>query len=129
MIKSFKHGIRWQDHQHEQLLTTIAALNKSRRTLHEEEELVNALNFLEFYIHSHFELEERYMTDLEYPGKRRHILDHKDFIHRVSIFRRKALATKDPSELVTELCDWLKNHILTIDKELAGFLQEKKAEE
>lgn len=123
MLPKFSHGLLWQDFQHSQLLDCIDTLNQAREKSREAQEFERALDFLEFYIDSHFALESVYMASLKYPKKRMHELLHNDFVRMVALFRRRARVTNEPEALVAELCDWLKSHILGVDKELAEFIK------
>ena len=126
MDDNYKHGLLWQDHQHQQLLSAIYALNRKRDTALESSELKKTLAFLDFYVKSHFDMEEHYMESLGYPEIDAHQKQHAEFTEHVRIFRGKVKSSNDPSLLLTELCNWLKDHIMGVDKDLAEFIKAKE---
>ncbi|MHC4871520.1 MAG: bacteriohemerythrin [Planctomycetota bacterium] len=125
MNSTYKHGVMWQDHQHEQLLDCISSLNKVRDTEEEKEEFIKLINFLELYVKTHFDLETYYMKSLGYPDKDDHVLEHDKFTSMVVRYKRKAEKSQHSSELLTELCNWIQNHILEKDAKLAEFIIER----
>lgn len=123
MEDSYKHGILWQDYQHQQLLRAISALNKKRGTVLESTELKKTITFLGFYVKSHFDLEEYYMQSLAYPEIRKHKEQHAEFTEHIQAFKLKVRSSNDPGLLLNELCNWLQDHIMGIDKKLAEFIK------
>jgi hemerythrin-like metal-binding protein len=66
------------------------------------------------------------MKTLTYPEREDHLMEHSDFIAEISNIRE----SWDPKEYATMtvlkfLSRWLYNHILTIDKKLWKYIQEK----
>jgi len=123
MEEQFKHGLLWQDHQHSQLLTCIESLNKTRSTKLELTELENAIRFLEFYVKTHFEMETYYMQELNYPDTFNHQKAHEQFVRMLTSFKAKVETITDSSTIITELCNWVMDHILKTDKKLADFIK------
>ena len=119
----YKNGLLWQDYQHSQLLACISSLNKTRDTESELTELKKTVTFLEFYTKTHFEIEAHYMEVLAYPDTDRHKKAHEDFEHMVAGFKAELNSAKDSSTLITDLCGWIKDHILKSDKKLAAFIK------
>lgn len=106
----------WQDAQH-QLLFEILDLIK------EPGADTRVLEKLRDYTENHFALEEKYMEELDYPGRRAHVESHDRF--RIEI--DQLLGSEDPDPLfmdiiATYLTEWLKCHVFGVDKELEAFI-------
>jgi len=63
------------------------------------------------------------MEVLAYPDTDRHKKAHEDFEHMVAGFKAELNSAKDSSTLITDLCGWIKDHILKSDKKLAAFIK------
>ncbi len=124
MEEQFKHGLLWQDYQHSQLLTCIESLNKTRQTKLELTELKKAIVFLEFYVKIHFEMETYYMQELNYPDIFNHQKAHEKFVRMLTSFKSEMETIKDSSGIITELCNWVMDHILKTDKKLADYIKD-----
>jgi hemerythrin len=111
----------WQDAQHELLFELIDQIKEKQIDS-------SVFNKLHDYAEFHFSLEERYMEALDYPGREEHVAAHNRF--------RKELATMlaDHHEydealrksLSLFLREWLKRHVLGIDKKLEQFILDSK---
>lgn len=118
-------GVRWQDYQHEGLLTTIQQLASMI------EQDVAAAHFdvtrqsLHTYIEHHFGLEELYMKELHYEDRDAHLRAHDMFIHMTEALAQTAPdGTGDiiPIQLCYNLNRWILDHIGGPDKKLGTFL-------
>lgn len=107
----------WQDTQHQVLFELIEQLASDEADYAIIDRLVE-------YTENHFFLEEVYMEKLSFPGKDEHIQAHNKFRcelndlavnqHEYNQELRKALSVF--------LTEWLKRHVLGIDKELEAFI-------
>jgi hemerythrin len=112
----------WQDAQH-QVLFEILDLLKEPAADNE------VLHRLKDYTETHFALEERYMRELDFPGRIEHMQAHARF--RKEIAELLALEGKidDPFReiIATFLTQWLTLHVFGIDKELEAFILQSPA--
>ncbi|WP_051559870.1 hemerythrin family protein [Marinobacterium jannaschii] len=107
----------WQDTQHQELFRLIDQIR-------EDNVDIGVFRKLHNYAEFHFALEEAYMEQMEYPGREAHVAAHNKF--------RKELATmlEEHHEYDEELrhslslflSEWLKRHVLGIDKKLESFI-------
>ena len=107
----------WQDAQH-QVLFEILDLIKDSGTGSE------VLHKLRDYTENHFSLEEKYMAELDFPGREAHIRSHNRFREEIEILVQDG---RDPDPMFREiiatfLTEWLTRHVFGIDKELEEFI-------
>ena len=109
--------IIWQDTQHQVLFELIAKIK-------EEPFDPEILTRLKLYAEHHFILEETYMLELGYPHADAHIEAHDRFREEL-----EAMLETDPTmhrvlqvSLSDFLHEWLKLHVLGIDKKLEEFV-------
>jgi len=122
---SYNVGIDSVDKQHKHLIYLTNSLYNA--CLDDKAELDTAfkevMKELVEYVSFHFKDEERIMEEVNYPGLQEHKQIHQQFI-------KKILAAVDdyqkgkqfvPNSFVRFLRDWLFNHILVNDKEMAKY--------
>jgi hemerythrin len=107
----------WQDTQHQALFELI---EKIKEVPFDPEILVR----LKLYAEHHFILEETYMRELNYPDADAHFDAHQRFREEL-----EAMLGTDPTmgrtlqiSLSDFLYEWLKLHVLGIDKQLENFV-------
>ncbi len=110
--------IIWQDTQH-QVLFDILDLIKDPAADRE------VFYKLKEYTENHFSLEEKYMEELNFPGRAAHIESHNRF--REEIRELLGDGTLEPDAvfrdiIATFLTEWLTRHVFGIDKELERFI-------
>jgi hemerythrin len=109
--------IIWQDAQHQVLFEILDLIKEPGVD-------PGVLEKLRDYIENHFSLEEKYMEQLDYPGRSEHIESHDRF--RIEINQLLAAGDdKDPvfmDLIATFLTEWLTRHVFGIDKELEAFI-------
>ena len=113
--------IIWQDAQHQVLfgiLDEVKAPGAGNEVLYK----------LRDYSENHFSLEERYMIELDYPGRDEHVRAHDRFRSEVM----QLLEGGDPDALSREiiatfLTEWLNRHIFGTDKKLEEFILKSNA--
>jgi hemerythrin len=122
-------GVHEIDHQHQELFTRM---NNLLQAMHEgkgKEEIQTVMIFLDDYVVSHFGLEEKYMTQYDYPQFSQHQEQHQSFTNNFSKIKQEFESTGISSALVIQtqrkLSDWWENHITMLDKELGAFLSPK----
>lgn len=109
--------IIWQDAQHQHLFDLLDLIREPAAE-------VEVLERLLVYTTSHFALEERYMSELDFPGRSRHVAEHARFRAEVE---QLALDSNNHDPLLREfiatfLSEWLMRHVLGIDKRLEAFI-------
>ena len=113
--------IIWQDAQHQvlfELLDQVKTPEANSRVLYR----------LRDYSESHFSIEERYMIELDYPGREQHIKAHNLFRLEVE----QLLSKGEPDALFREiiatfLTRWLTSHVFGTDKKLEAFILQSGA--
>jgi hemerythrin len=107
----------------ERLITALRAGDRSQ--------VLPLLAYLEEYVGTHFDLEERLMRELRYPGREAHAAAHqgfrKDFGAMVREFRRSGPTALVALTIHNWLSDWLRMHLGGVDKELGAFVARSRA--
>ena len=107
------------DEQHKKLIgfinKTIYAMEHSDSTEELKEELEEMINFAQ----EHFETEENYMIEFDYPEYEDHYEEHYDFITKAIAYF--GMVVKGDyhkiNELIKYLKQWLVNHIQLCDRQ------------
>jgi len=108
------------DEQHKALVNTLADLLDAMWVGKGRDELNKVIDFLIDYVEEHFQTEELYMAEINYPALGPHMDIHKRFVKNVSDFSdelKKGNITSDTAiNVFFDTWDWLKKHILKEDK-------------
>ncbi len=111
----------WQDTQHQALFDLIDRIKEVPFD-------PDILHRLKLYAEHHFILEETYMRKLDYPHLEAHLDAHDRFREEL-----RAMMETDPTmheslqvSLSDFLHEWLKLHVLGIDKQLEDFILKSK---
>jgi hemerythrin-like metal-binding protein len=116
------------DEQHQELFRRGERLITALRAGHREE-IVPTLAYLEEYAIHHFELEERLMRELRYPGLAEHAAAHKafreDFAEMMKGFHRSGPTSYVALTVHNWLSGWLRSHLGGVDLELGRFLADR----
>ncbi|AWB10914.1 hemerythrin [Thermodesulfobium acidiphilum] len=115
--------------QHKELINRVNKLLDACNPGKGKQEIGETLNFLSDYVVEHFNSEEKYMKQYNYPGLNEQIEQHKYFVSYVGELK-KDFEQNGPSisltmKLSKNLVDWLVNHIMKVDKKAGAFLKEK----
>ena len=120
MIKT--SDLIWQDTQHQVLFKLIDEIK-----LEPFDRAV--LSKLQLYAEHHFILEEAYMVELGFPDTEEHIKAHDRFREELADMVETNLpinkALQDSLSLF--LSEWLRLHVLGIDKKLEAFILQSKS--
>ncbi len=127
-------GIEPIDEQHKELISRINNLVAAIRNQICKYTIGETISFLEDYVVTHFSEEERLMSSHDYPDCRQHIAQHKIFMRNFEELKRGLAlldgGTKPGSyDLSVEtnrvVVDWIRTHILHVDKKLGAYLKQK----
>ncbi|WP_319239112.1 bacteriohemerythrin [uncultured Propionivibrio sp.] len=115
------------DTQHQRLVEIANELNSAMHSGAGAEASGRVLNELVDYTVQHFGYEEGEMRKHRYPQSDAHKEAHRKLVEEVSAFKEKFDSGKAAIsiELMAFIRDWLLNHILKVDKELAGYLSRR----
>jgi hemerythrin len=85
----------------------------------------NSLNEMYDYARMHFQFEENYLAQLNYPNLIEHRRIHRDFENKIYMYIREIKAGKTMlnTSLIKVIRNWLVEHILREDKKYATFAQ------
>jgi hemerythrin len=122
---SLRVGVEAIDEQHQELFRRGARLVNALKA-GDRSEVEPLIRYLSDYVLSHFECEERWMAEAEYPGLEVHREAHRRFKDDLREMTRE-YQRKGPTPLVALtihnwLADWLKRHIGGADVELSRWL-------
>lgn len=118
-------GVRWQDYQHEGLLSAIRDLASMIERDAAAEQFAATIRYLHTYIEHHFGLEELYMKELNYKERDAHLRAHDLFIHMTEDLAQADRGSPGdivPIQLCYNLNRWILDHIGGIDRKLGAFL-------
>ncbi|MCB1853782.1 MAG: hemerythrin family protein [Halieaceae bacterium] len=112
----------WQDAQHQKLFEILDLLKEEAA----DREVVLRL---QAYTEYHFELEEQYMLQLDFPGREEHIRAHHRFRQEIAglLGSETELDAQFREIIATFLTEWLTRHVFGIDKRLEAFILESSA--
>jgi hemerythrin len=124
---SYSVGIAEIDQQHQMLIAMINELSDSVSQTKGREVQEKVLDGLTAYAKEHFATEERYFDKYAYPWSVTHKAEHAAFTQKVIQFVQEYKAGKAGlnNQILSFLCDWLKNHIISKDKTYSYFFTMK----
>ncbi|MDP1526476.1 MAG: bacteriohemerythrin [Rhodocyclaceae bacterium] len=115
-------GIRQIDLQHQELIELINALEAAHASGQRQAALEEVLPKLSAYVLFHFATEEAMMPRTLGDHAERHRLQHQVFTERVEALRSMPPERIDLAELIAYLKQWLVEHIMKTDRELARLI-------
>ncbi|HEY1730245.1 MAG TPA: bacteriohemerythrin [Terriglobales bacterium] len=115
------------DEDHQELFRIINSLYDGMMARRGQEVLQNVLHELLLYTEKHFTGEEAIMRNAGYPQLQGQIEQHRRFTDKVKELsvKYKAGTIGITVEMLDFLSDWLKRHILGMDKQNSEFLNSK----
>lgn len=127
-------GIEIIDAQHRELIFRINGLVAAIKKQACKYTIKDTLGFLEDYAVTHFSEEERLMTEHAYPEYGAHVEQHEIFIRNLAGLQRRLPELEGGSkpgsyDLSVEtnhiVVDWIRSHILHVDRRLGEYLRQK----
>jgi len=115
------------DGDHHKLISMVNALFDSMARGQANEIISKVLHNLIIYTKEHFGREEAEMKRIRYAASISHKSEHAKLISQVVGLKASLDAGEKLNVMVVSsfLSDWLRHHILTIDKQLAAALKEQ----
>jgi len=114
------------DEQHKEFINRLNRLINALALDKGEEEVGEAIKFLDGYIKEHFGMEEHYMSLNNYQYYREHKIEHNKFVDSFQAWKKDYELVGPTKELaliiVLQMGIWLLNHFRRVDKELGVFL-------
>ena len=123
-------GVSSIDEQHQELYDVVNRLHLSMKEGTAKETFSELLGEVANYATYHFENEEKYMRQFDYPDLDKHKAQHDIFVSKVQDLQsqmdqgRLLLSI----EMISFLSDWIHDHILGKGHELDTFLHSKSVE-
>ncbi|MBC35283.1 MAG: hemerythrin [Bacteroidetes bacterium] len=115
-----KYSVRVKetDEQHQKLIEILNELASAMSRGKGREVLQATLENMVIYTKQHFNEEEKYFDDLDYPEADQHRLEHKKLMEQVLTFQAEYEAGRVNMtvEIILFLKDWLIKHISETDK-------------
>ena len=127
--KNLETGNETIDTQHKELIARVNKLTEDCAVGKEKNVAVQTLDFLLDYTEFHFRDEEKLQEERGYPLMAAHKDQHGKFVKAVGELREMLEEEEGPTEAFVEAVkknsvDWLVNHILVWDKQLALYVKE-----
>ncbi|MDO5425983.1 MAG: hemerythrin family protein [Eubacteriales bacterium] len=125
--KTLATGNEQIDTQHKELIDRVNKLTENCVVGKEKNVAIQTLDFLMDYTDFHFHDEEKLQEECSYPLLGAHKEQHAKFVKAVEELREMLEEEEGPSEAFVEavkknVVDWLLNHIMVWDKQLAEFI-------
>lgn len=113
------------DEQHKQLFDILNKLHAAVTNGVEQAQITQIFDSLIDYTVLHFDTEEKYFKEYDYPGTDDHKKEHKDLTEKALELQREYRegALTISFDLLDFLYDWLKDHTSDSDKKFAEFLK------
>jgi hemerythrin-like metal-binding protein len=122
----FETGIGSIDAQHRSLFRALNKLAESFKVGASKGQVKESLDFLVKYTVEHFQTEEKYMRDMDFPKLTSHMVEHAQLIVKATDLQNHLADGKPMTMDVTIfLADWLKHHINEVDMEYVVFARAK----
>ena len=122
-------GIDNIDNQHKELFDRLDRLLVAMKEEKGKNEITNTLNFLEEYVIKHFTEEEEIQRTNNYPLYDLQHKQHEEFKDELKKLKTAFEATGESALLALniqrKIINWIRGHIINLDKDLGDFLKEK----
>jgi hemerythrin len=107
------------DEQHKKLFELINKANIVEKFSNNSKGIMGILDQMTKYALKHFETEEHYMKEFNFPGYQSHRNEHIDFTNITIEYKNRAVGGESQitNEILEYLMQWLVNHIQVTDKE------------
>jgi len=119
-------GITGMDNHHRKLFDIMNKLHEAMKGGKSEEVLIGIIKEMSDYTRYHFDEEEALMASVNYVGLPAQKAAHKAFIAKIDEFKDQAeggMAIFVVTKLASTAADWLKKHIMVMDKQYTEALK------
>lgn len=117
------------DQQHQELFRRFDQLLNACNQRRGKDEITPVLEFLNQYVQTHFQDEERQMAGHGYPEFEQHQAEHRYFSGELKKLSAQLQQSGPSTELVITtnqtLLAWIVKHIQNVDVRLGAFLKDK----
>jgi hemerythrin len=126
----YQIGLPVIDSQHKRLFNLIDELNKAIETGPEITDIEELLAGLKQYATRHFQLEEKYMVESNYPGLEEQQKDHAYFTNRFKALNEEineiGFTPAVAQVIKEELSEWLKEHVTGLDVNFGEYCRQQE---
>jgi hemerythrin len=126
--KGFEIGVEEIDKEHESIIEHFKKLYNSIKEGYVNDYFPELIKFLEHYINTHFEHEEKLQIECNYPQRKSHKKLHEDFKIQINDvitkYNKEEFKKADFINLTLMIKEWLVHHILIEDKKISDFLKQ-----
>ncbi len=117
------------DSQHKELFTHSVMLLNAVESGVWGSKIDSIISFLENYVVEHFETEEKYMMDNNYPFIEHQKEQHQNFIKSFEVFKSEIKSNKKSKiflmfRIQTILIDWIINHTMKEDRHFVKYISD-----
>lgn len=131
--EKYKIGISTIDEQHEELFNRVAdflqAIRQDGRWEEKVDKVKDTMVFLQEYVVTHFDYEEKYQQTLGYPDCDEHHNIHEAFKADIQSMAQEFADAGYHEEAVQKLAGrllaWLINHVVATDQKMAQYVTEQ----
>ena len=118
------------DSQHKELIDRIAEFVRVCENGEGKVKAIKMLDYLAEYTEFHFGEEEKLQEEVSFPGMPEHKKNHEDFKKAVVELHEMLEEEEGPTDAFVaavkkNVVDWLFNHIKTMDRALAAYIQKE----
>jgi hemerythrin len=131
--EKYKVGVKLIDEQHEELFKRVSDFTKIIRSKDHwedrEEKVKETMAFMEEYVVVHFNEEEVYQKEINYPEIENHKEAHAKFREGINnyvrIFQKEGLSEDKIQEFGGKLMTWLIMHVGKMDQKIGQYVNSK----
>jgi len=119
-------GVEKIDNQHKELIKRMDNFFVALKFGKGKEDIINLMNFMEYYVNNHFSEEEKLHEEINYPYLEKHKEIHKKFKEEIAKLKEELnseTALSTAIILSKKLIDWFINHIKKEDKKIGNFIK------
>lgn len=134
--EKYRIGVAKIDEQHEELFRRVSdfvvSLRQPGQWGSKLPKVKETMEFMQGYVIIHFDDEEAYQEEIQYPDKEQHRQIHENFKAEVGEFAKKFEEQNYPEDLVQQfagkLMAWLINHVAVSDQKIADFVKSQEVD-
>lgn len=133
----YKVGVELIDEQHKELFKRLSEFIQIVQTKSDWDERLDkvkeTMEFMQEYVVSHFDDEEAYQKEINYPDIETHKEAHRKFKEGINdyveIFQRGGFTEEKIQEFSAKLMTWLIMHVGKMDQKIGEYVREKGGQE